>query len=90
MPSELVAYDESELTHIGVECPTCGTESIFNLEKDHTANKTHNCPGCDQPLLESFTTEARQNYNWITHYQRARTAKKNVAIRFYFKRRQSV
>ena len=86
MPNDWIGYDEAELERIGIICAGCGTEAIFDLKKDHTANASHNCPGCDQELLESFTRESTSHYNWVTYYQMGRNAKKNPAIRFYFRR----
>lgn len=80
-------FDETELVRIGIVCPHCNTESIFDLAKDHTANVSRDCPGCGNPkFVESFTTESRQNYSWITWYKKVRELKKNVAVRFYFKK----
>jgi hypothetical protein len=33
-----VIFEEKELVKIGIVCPDCATESIFDLSKDHTAN----------------------------------------------------
>lgn len=79
-------FEESELERIGVVCPVCGTEAIFDLGKDQTANQTKPCPGCGGDLVTSFTTEARQSYNWVTYYKRGRDVKKAVTLRFYFRR----
>ena len=79
-------FDENELERVGVVCPHCGTESIFDLTKDQTANQGRDCPGCgNRDFLESFVTEAKQVYNWITYYKRGRDIKKKIEIRFYFK-----
>jgi hypothetical protein len=81
----LIAFEESELARIGIICPDCATESIFDLAKDQTANTPRTCPGCGQAnFLESFFTENRQNYNWVTYYKRGREIKKRVRVRFYF------
>jgi hypothetical protein len=81
----LIAFEESELARIGIVCPNCGTESIFDLGKDQAATTARDCPGCGKhDFLESFTTEARQNYNWITYYKRGKEIKKQVRVRFYF------
>lgn len=79
-------FDESELVRIGVVCPDCNTESVFDLGKDQTANKAHDCPGCDAEILPAFRTEARQDYNWITYYQRGRGSEKKAKLLFYFKK----
>jgi hypothetical protein len=66
-----VIFEEKELAKIGIVCPVCATESIFDLSKDHTANTGRACPGCGKEnFLPSFTTEARQTYNWVTYYKR--------------------
>jgi len=83
----LFVFAEQELERIGVVCPNCGTESIFDLSKDQSANVDRNCPGCGtEDYLKSFVMEAKQVYNWITYYKRIREIKKNVRIHFYFKR----
>ena len=80
-------FDETELERIGIVCPDCNTESIFDLSKDQTANQSRSCPGCgSEKFLPSFTTEAKQNYNWVTYYKRGREIKKGAGLRFYFKR----
>jgi transcription elongation factor Elf1 len=83
----LVVFSEQDLERIGVVCPHCGTESIFNLTKDQAANTDRSCPGCgNADYLARFVMEAKQEYNWITYYKRVRDLAKNVQIRFYFKR----
>lgn len=78
-------FGEKELARMGVVCSACGTEVIFDLTKDQTANQSRQCPGCDAVLLASYRTEARQDYNWITYYKKARdTQKKEAVLRFYF------
>ena len=80
-------FDEKELVRIGVVCPGCGTETIFDLTRDQTAtNQTKVCSGCNADLLTSFRTEAPSFYNWITYYKRARDVAKDVALRLYFKK----
>lgn len=74
-------------TESGLSARTCNTESIFDLSKDQTANQTRYCPGCgSDKFLPSFTTTARQDYNWITYYKRGRDMQKAAGVRFYFKR----
>lgn len=78
-------FGESELARIGIVCPACGTETVFDLSKDQTANQDRDCPGCgSSDFLKSFTTEARQNYNWITYYKKGRDMAKSVEVRLYF------
>lgn len=78
-------FEEQELERIGVVCPGCATESVFDLSRDQTANETRECPGCGSlEFLKSFQTEVRQNYNWVTYYKRGREMKKDVRVRFYF------
>ena len=82
----LIVFDEPDLERIGIICPNCGTESIFDLTKDQTANVDRCCPGCGTTdYLASFIVEAKQTYNWITYYKRMRDIKKTVRLRFYFK-----
>lgn len=83
----MLVFEESDLERVGIVCPNCRTESIFDLLKDQTANVDRSCPGCGMAeYLKSFAMEAKQTYNWITYYKRIRDIKKNVQIRFYFKR----
>ena len=80
-------FDEGELEKIGLVCPHCNTESLFDLSKDQTANAARSCPGCgSNDFLESFATEVKHNYNWITWYKKVRSVKKKVGVRLYFKR----
>lgn len=80
-------FNETELERVGVLCPKCETEAVFDLRKDQTANETRECPGCGSTdFLVGFTTDARQNYNWITYYKRVRELKKAVGIRLYFRK----
>ena len=85
MLDDWIGYRASELDRIGIVCQGCGTEAIFDLKKDQTANVPHNCPGCDHKLLET-TAAASPVYNWVTYYKAGRDAPKNVEIRFYFRR----
>ncbi len=87
MQDTCLIFDERDLEKIGIVCPHCGTESVFDLGKDQTANQSRDCPGCGNPeFLASFTTEACQHYNWITYYKKARDLNKNVGIRLYLKK----
>ena len=80
-------FDEPELERIGFVCLGCNTESVFDLSKDQTANVARECPGCGNiKFVESFITEMKQQYNWITWYKKVRDLKKNVGIRLYFKK----
>jgi hypothetical protein len=80
-------FDEPDLEKIGLICPNCNTESVFDLSKDQTANVPRDCPGCgNAKFVESFMTEVKASYNWITWYKKVREIKKSVGIRFYFKR----
>lgn len=80
-------FDERELERVGLVCPACNTEAVFDLGKDHTAIVARECPGCgSHTFVEAFTTEAKQNYNWVTWYKKAREVKKNVGIRLYFRK----
>src|SRR6266852_4685081 len=80
-------FNEKELERIGIVCPNCGTESIFDLDKDQTANQDKACPGCGgSEFLKSFTTEVKQNYNFVTYYKRVRDMAKNVEVHLYFKK----
>jgi transcription elongation factor Elf1 len=72
-------YEEKELVRVGVVCPHCNTESVFDLSKDQTANVGRECPGCgDSEFLRSFQTEAKQSYNWVTYYKRVKEISKKV------------
>ncbi len=82
----LTVFDEQDLERVGVVCPNCGTESIFDILKDQTATVDRSCPGCGtDEYLKSFNVEAKQTYNWITYYKRMRDIKKAVRVRLYFK-----
>ncbi len=82
----IIVFEEKDLERIGVVCPICQTESIFDLSKDQTANADKSCPGCGQTeFLSAFRVEAAQRYNWITYYKRVRDLQKNVKLRFYTK-----
>jgi hypothetical protein len=73
------------LQRIGIACPDCETESIFDLSKDQTANVGRICPRCgNSKFLESFVTEQKQKYNWVTYYKRGKEITKNVTVRLYF------
>ena len=79
-----IVFSEAELQRIGVVCPECRTEAIFDLKADHTANVNRECVGCgDAKFLESFTLPQRK-YNTITYYKAAGELSKSGAIRFYF------
>ncbi|MFY9703329.1 MAG: hypothetical protein WAK02_14335, partial [Terriglobales bacterium] len=70
MQDSHLIFDEQDLEKVGIVCPHCGTESVFDLSKDQTANQTRECPGCgNAEFLSGFTTEAKQNYNWVTYYK---------------------
>lgn len=80
-------FDESDLVRIGVVCPDCNTESVFDLSKDQGANVARGCPGCGKTsFVEKFTTKYSRDYNWVTWYKSALDAKKSVGVRLYFKK----
>lgn len=83
--TQLTAYNESDLSRIGLICPECGTESIFGLDQEHKATTDRSCPGCGRTdFLECFVRDARTQYNWVTFYRTARELHKRVQIRMYF------
>ena len=65
------------LERIGIVCPDCQTEAIFDLG-DKSANPPRNCPGCDKELLPQFPTGSRET-EW------RREIAKNGAVRLYFR-----
>lgn len=82
---QITAFDETDLTRIGLICPECSTESIFGLAEEYKATTDRSCPGCGRTdFLECFVREARTQYNWVTYYQCGQTAHKRVRIRLYF------
>ena len=82
-------FDEPELERVGVVCPHCSTESVFDLAKEQVSHTGRECPGCgNSDFLGSFITEAKQSYNWVTYYKRVHDIKKKVGIRLYFKKHE--
>jgi hypothetical protein len=80
-------FDEADFAKVGIVCPQCGTEAVFDLSKDQAANTSRSCPGCGYAdFLELFVNEARRNYNWITWYKRLLELPKKSSVRLYFKK----
>ncbi len=78
-------FEERQLSRIGVVCPICSTESIFDLNRDQSALANRSCPGCGgQDFLPHLVSNQRQEYNWITYYKRMRDTEKKATVRLYF------
>jgi hypothetical protein len=72
-----------ELKRIGILCK-CGTETIFDISKDHRAADVQ-CP-CGARILRAQTQE-NIDFNWITlyrlFYSQSESDKDAPKIRFY-------
>lgn len=79
-------FDEQELVRIGVVCPDCNTESVFDLTKDQTAIRPRTCPGCEAEILSVQVSKDRYEYNAITAYKRLLDSDKKPRLLFYFKK----
>jgi hypothetical protein len=82
-----VVFEEGQLDRIGVVCPDCDTESVFDLNRDQVSHDNKACPGCGKyDFLECFIFDAnRRQDNWVTKYKRLKDTTKNVTVRLYFK-----
>lgn len=83
-------FNPQELTRIGIVCPVCQTESIFELSSPIGAVGDRNCPGCSKQMLGAFAHNAKQ-HNLITLYKdvlerRPKANNKEFEIRLYFKK----
>lgn len=80
-------FEEKELVRVGVVCPDCQTETIFNLTGENvaTAVKPRMCTGCDKELLPVIPAST-VSYNAVTAYKRLLDWDKKLKLRFYFKR----
>jgi transposase-like protein len=82
-------FDVSELMRIGLVCPDCRTEAIFDLTKDQTAITSRDCPGCGKSeFVRTFKTPAGRDFDWVKWFLSAiNRDDKDIGIRLYFERR---
>jgi peptide subunit release factor 1 (eRF1) len=79
-------FDERELVRVGVVCPNCNTETIFDLSKDQTANRPKRCSGCEGDLLPVCRSENEYTYDAVTEYARLLKWNNKPKILLYFKK----
>lgn len=80
-------FDEKELARIGIVCPDCNTESVFDLSRDQAADRSRKCPGCGGEILPVFQSPNEYSYNAVTQYVRSlRSWEKKPKLLLYFKK----
>jgi len=79
-------FERKGLARIGVVCRTCGTEVIFDLDREPTNYAATTCPNCngDGFLPTSAGFGGGNRYNIVTAHKLLRDWQLNSEIRFYY------
>ena len=83
-------FDEKALARIGVVCPRCKTEAVFDLSREQNAQEPRKCSGCGKDLLDVFA-RGTTSYTLVTWYKTMRDMEKKingeaVEVKFYFRK----
>ena len=87
---DFVSFDESCLRKIGVACPACHTEVVFDIANAHEPNIVM-CPGCHKNELLHLMllgAEFPERFTWVTLHKWIRDHAKDVPLRLYFWKEQ--
>ena len=74
-----------DLQFIGVICSKCGTEVIFDLERDPGA-RALTCPTCAEVVLE-WITQNPYEFTWVSFLRHVYSADHKHVLRFHVRRR---
>jgi hypothetical protein len=90
---DFVIFDESCLRKIGVTCPACHTEVVFDVSNEREPHIVM-CPGCHKNELlnlmgiELLRAEFPEKFTWVTLHKWIRDHAKDITLRLYFRQEQ--